>query len=91
MFDPKQFEDLAKKLYSSLPTSLQNFEKDIQHKFKEILQAAFARMDLVTREDFDVQVKVLTRTRQKVDALEKKINTLVKDKPATKEPKKATK
>lgn len=84
MFDPKQFEDLAKKLYSSLPTSLQNFEKDIQHKFKEILQAAFARMDLVTREDFDVQVKVLSRTRQKVDALEKQIKTLVQDKPAVK-------
>ena len=89
MFDPKQFEDLAKKLYSSLPTSLQNFEKDIQHKFKEILQAAFARMDLVTREDFDVQIKVLARTREKVDALEKQIKTLLKDKPIQKKPKKS--
>jgi BMFP domain-containing protein YqiC len=88
MFDPKQFEDLAKKLYSSLPTSLQNFEKDIQHKFKEILQAAFARMDLVTREDFDVQIKVLARTRQKVDALEKQIKSLLKEKPVSKKTKK---
>lgn len=88
MFDPKQFEELAQKLYSSLPTSLQNFEKDIQHKFKEILQAAFARMDLVTREDFDVQIKVLARTREKVDALEKQIKSLLKEKPTPKKSKK---
>ena len=77
MFEPKQFEDLAKKLYSTLPTSLQNFENDIQQKFKEILQTAFSRMDLVTREEFDVQVKVLARTRQKVEQLESQVQTLL--------------
>jgi BMFP domain-containing protein YqiC len=70
MFDAKQFDDLAKKLFATLPTSLQNFEKEIQQKFKEVLQAAFARLDIVTREEFDVQTKVLARTREKLDALQ---------------------
>lgn len=77
MFDPKQFDDLAKKLFAALPTSLQNIEKDIQQKFKEVLQSAFAHMDLITREEFDVQTKVLARTREKVDHLQKQIDELV--------------
>lgn len=74
MFD--QFDDLAKTLFSTLPTSLQNIEKDIQDKFKEVLQSAFSRMDLVTREEFDVQSKVLLRTREKLDLLQKQVDLL---------------
>lgn len=77
MFDPKQFDDLAQKLFATLPTSLQNFEKEIQQKFKEILQATFSRLDLITREEFDVQTKVLARTREKVDALQMQVDTLL--------------
>ncbi len=77
MFDPKNFEDLAKKLYTALPTSLQKVENEIQQKFKDILQSAFTCMDLVTREEFDVQVKVLARTREKVDALQMQVQTLL--------------
>ena len=80
MFDPKQFDELAKKLYATLPTSLQNFENEIQQKFKEILKSTFTKMDLVTREEFDVQIKVLARTREKIDALEKQLEDLL---PAT--------
>lgn len=77
MSAPKQLEELAKKLYDALPTSLQNFENEIQQKFKEILQSAFAHMDLVTREEFDVQQKVLARTREKVDLLEAQVQALL--------------
>jgi BMFP domain-containing protein YqiC len=77
MFDPKNFEELAKKLYTALPSSLQNFENEIQQKFKDILQSAFTHMDLVTREEFDVQIKVLARTREKVDALQTQIQALL--------------
>ena len=80
MFDSKQFEDLAKKLYSALPASLQQVENEIQQKFKEILQATFIRLDLVTREEFDVQVKVLARTREKIEALQKQIQSLTSKK-----------
>jgi len=84
MFDPKQFDDLAKKLFASLPGSFQNFENEIQQKFKEILQATFARMDLVTREEFDIQMKVLARTREKLDALQKQVDALLVQKSAKK-------
>lgn len=77
MFDPKQFDDLAKKLFSALPTSLQNIENDIQQKFKEILQSTFTRMDLITRDEFDVQSKVLARTREKVEQLHKQVEDIL--------------
>lgn len=77
MFDPKQYEELAKKLFAALPSSLQNLEKDIEQKFKEILQSAFSRMDLITREEFDVQTKVLARTREKLDSLQTQVDALL--------------
>lgn len=80
MFDPKQFDELAKKLFASLPTSVQSFEQDIQQKFKEILQATFSRLDLITREEFDIQTKVLARTREKLDMLEAQLQLLIDEK-----------
>jgi hypothetical protein len=80
MFDPKQFDEIANKLFSALPNSLQTFEKEIQQKFKEVLQATFAKMDLITREEFDVQCKVLARTREKVEQLQEQMNQLVANK-----------
>lgn len=78
MFDPKQFDDLAQKLFATLPLSLQNIENDIQQKFKEILQATFTRMDLITRDEFDVQCKVLARTREKLEQLQNQVDDLLK-------------
>lgn len=80
MFAPKQLEDLAKNLFSALPVSLQNLESDIQQQFKDILSATFTRMDLVTREEFDVQIKVLARTREKIEALQMQVDALLKEK-----------
>ncbi|MCA0402912.1 MAG: accessory factor UbiK family protein [Proteobacteria bacterium] len=80
MFDPKQFDELAKKLFASLPTIVQSFEQDIQQKFKEILQATFSRLDLITREEFDIQTKVLARTREKLDMLEAQLQLLIDEK-----------
>lgn len=80
MFPPKQFDDLAKKLYAALPTSLQTIETEVQEKFKEVLQAAFAHLDLVSREEFDVQTRVLARTREKLELLQKQVETLLEKK-----------
>ena len=84
MLQPKQIEELAKKLYTSLPKTVHILEEDIKQQFKEILQTAFTQLDLVTREEFDVQVKVLARSREKVDALEKTVNQLLQEKNKTK-------
>lgn len=77
MFNLKQLESLANDLYNALPPSLQQVEKNIQQQFKDILHAAFSSIDLVTREEFDVQAKVLARTRQKVEALQARVETLI--------------
>lgn len=76
MFDPKMLDDVAQKLSSVLPESLQTVQEDIEQNFKTVLQNAFNKMDLVTREEFDVQTNVLSRTREKVDVLEKQLTEL---------------
>lgn len=78
--DSSTFDALAKKLYAAIPSGLHQVDKDIQSQFKHILQAAFTHMNLVTREEFDVQTKVLARTREKVDALQKQVENLKVDK-----------
>ncbi|HBI21179.1 MAG TPA: hypothetical protein DDY37_01090 [Legionella sp.] len=80
MFAPKHLEDLAKTLVSALPAGFRQLENEIQQQFKDILQATFARLDLVTREEFDVQVKVLARTREKTDALQMQVDALLQEK-----------
>ncbi|MFC3908774.1 accessory factor UbiK family protein [Legionella dresdenensis] len=85
MFDPKQFDDIAKKLFAALPSSLQSFEKDIQQKFREVLQTAFARLDLITREEFDIQTKVLARTREKLESLQTQVDALLQTRAANEE------
>ncbi|MDI9817865.1 MULTISPECIES: accessory factor UbiK family protein [unclassified Legionella] len=84
MFNTRQLDELAKKLLATLPLSVQNFEKEIQQKFKEVLQASFARLDLVTREEFDIQTKVLARTREKLDELQIEIENLIAKNKTTK-------
>lgn len=69
MINRTQIEALVEDLYAALPVSLQNIKQEVQQQFKDVLQAGFARMNLVTREEFDVQIKILARTREKVDVL----------------------
>ena len=73
MTDNSFFSTLAQKLGEALPGNMQAAKSDIEQNFRAILQANFSKLDLVTREEFDAQVKVLKRTREKLEALEKKI------------------
>ncbi len=73
MKDKNFLNDLAKKLTEALPENLQKMQKDAEKNFNSVLKSAFNKMDLVTREEFDAQTKVLARSRKKIDALEKKI------------------
>ncbi|WP_342220090.1 ubiquinone biosynthesis accessory factor UbiK [Rickettsiella endosymbiont of Miltochrista miniata] len=76
MFDTKFIDDTVKRLGESLPPGLNKFKKDLEKNFRAILQSMFAKFDLVTREEFDVQKKVLAKTRIKITALEKQIASL---------------
>jgi BMFP domain-containing protein YqiC len=82
MFNTEEFQELAQKLIALLPPSLQTIEQDIHQQIKDLLQASFTRMNVLTREEFDVQVKVLARTREKVDALQQQLDELLKNNPA---------
>ena len=74
MLDPKKLQDITKKLIDALPKGAREVSADLEKNFHSILQSAFAKLDLVTREEFDAQVGVLQRTRKKLDALEKQLN-----------------
>ena len=75
-FNPKIFDDIAKRLSDVVPDGVRELQEDLQQKFRDILQAGFQQFDLVTREEFDTQTKVLARTREKLEALEKQVNDL---------------
>ena len=66
-------EDLASKLADTVPEGLRAMQKDLEENFRSVLQAGLARLDLVTREEFEVQEAVLARTREKLDALEARL------------------
>jgi BMFP domain-containing protein YqiC len=73
-------QNLAQKLTAVIPDSLKLLKGDLEKNFHAILQSAFGRLDLVTREEFDAQTRVLARCREQLTALEKTIQTLEKDK-----------
>ncbi|MGB6976004.1 MAG: accessory factor UbiK family protein [Gammaproteobacteria bacterium] len=76
MLKPEQLDDLIKRLTDAVPPVFHNLRADLAKNFRSILQATFVKLDLVTREEFDVQVTVLTRLREKLEALEKQLAEL---------------
>lgn len=80
MLNPKNLESIAQQLHSVLPQPLKNLGTDLEEKFKQVLQAQLSKLDVVTREEFDVQSQVLLRTREKLNELEKRLNELSENK-----------
>lgn len=67
--DPKILDDLAKKLADSVPAGLREIKADAEKNFRAVLQSMLGKLDLVTREEFDVQAAVLARTRARLEEL----------------------
>ena len=76
MIDLGHIDDLARRLSSLVPPGLRESREELQENFKSVLQAGLARLDLVTREEFDVQQAVLLRTREKLEALQAQVAQL---------------
>ncbi len=76
MIDPKVFDDLARRLADIAPPGLREMQQDLERNFRAVLQATFAKLELVTREEFEVQKTVLARTRAKLEALETQLAEL---------------
>jgi len=76
MIDLSHIDDLARRLSGLVPPSMRAGSEELQQNFKAVLQSGLSRLDLVTREEFDVQRAVLLRTRQKLEALQQAVEQL---------------
>ena len=76
MIDLAQLDELARRLSSLVPPGLREGREELQQNFKSVLQAGLGKLDLVTREEFEVQRAVLARTREKLEALERDLAAL---------------
>ena len=69
-------DELSKRLGEILPPGINVLKEDMEKNIRAVLQAAFSKMDLVSREEFEVQARVLQRTREKLETLEKQLAEL---------------
>lgn len=74
MIDFRNIDELTRKLSERVPENVKTLRADMEANFKAVLSSAFDRMDLVTREEFEAQKKVLERTREKLEELEAKLS-----------------
>ena len=71
-------ENLARRLAESVPDGLRSVRDDLENNFHSVLKTGIGKLDLVTREEFEVQEAVLARTREKLETLEAKLEELKK-------------
>ncbi|TDK23134.1 accessory factor UbiK family protein [Luteimonas aestuarii] len=76
MIDLSHIDDLARRLSGLVPPGLRESREELQENFKAVLQSGLGKLDLVTREEFDVQRAVLLRTREKLEELERAVAAL---------------
>lgn len=78
MFDTKQLDEFTRRLMGALPPGVSEMQEDVEKNLRTAMQGVFAKLDLVTREEFEVQNAVLLRTREKLAALEARVAELEK-------------
>ncbi len=73
MFDPKKLEMVVRQIQDALPKPVKDLGNDVEQKVREVIQYQLSKLDVVSREEFDVQTQVLLRTRQKLTEMEQKL------------------
>ncbi|MBV9914732.1 MAG: accessory factor UbiK family protein [Sinobacteraceae bacterium] len=76
MTESRRIDELARRLLESLPPGLRSVQQDLENNFRAVLRAGLARLDLVPRDEFDAQVRVLQRTRARLEELERRVAEL---------------
>jgi BMFP domain-containing protein YqiC len=76
MFDPKKLEQIAKQIHDSMPAPVKELGADVDQKVRQVIQGQLNKLDVVSREEFDVQTQVLLRTRQNLTEREQKLAEL---------------
>ncbi len=78
MIDNEKVNELAARLAKAIPNEVKDAQASVKQTFLKILQSGISKMDLVTREEFETQEKILARTREKLNALAKQVADLEK-------------
>ncbi len=78
MIDNETLDSITRKLSEVLPDSVKLMQQDIENNIRSVLEAAFSKMNLVSREEFDVQSRLLARTLEQLRELEHKVSELEK-------------
>lgn len=84
----ESIDELARRLAESVPEGLRSVKDDLERNFRSVLSSGLSKLDLVTREEFEVQEAVLAKTRQKLEALEQRLQSMEAKKVSTKKKKK---
>lgn len=71
-----RIDDLARRLMDRVPPAVRGLGEDLEANFRTVLRSGLSRLDLVTRDEFDAQARVLARTREKLEALEARVREL---------------
>jgi len=74
--DTFRIDEVARRLMDNLPPAFRATQRDLESNFRAVLRASLAKLDLVTRDEFDTQSRVLERTRAKLEALEARVKEL---------------
>lgn len=76
MLDPKKIEQVARQIQGALPKGVRDLGEDFDKKLRSLLQSQLGKLDLVSREEFDIQTQVLLRTREKLVQMEQRVKAL---------------
>ena len=79
--EQSRIDEIAKRLLGKVPEAARNIQADLEENFRAVLRASLSRLDLVSRDEFAVQSKVLERTRARLEALEARVQELETAKP----------
>jgi BMFP domain-containing protein YqiC len=74
--EPFRIDDIARRLVDNLPLAFRATQRDLESNFRAVLRSSLSKLDLVTRDEFDVQSRVLERTRARLEALEARVREL---------------
>lgn len=88
MNDPKRppVDELIERVLAGLPTDIRQIKTDFEQHLRRALNSAFSRMDLVTREEFDVQAALLARTRERLEQMIQRLEELESERQQDKTP-----
>ena len=71
-----RIDEIARRLLARVPQAVRSIQQDLEENFRAVLRASLGKLDLVTRDEFDVQTKVLQRTRERLEGLERRVQEL---------------